>query len=192
MRCLIAAVVLTGFAGHAMAQLKSPDGRYEITYNSAGLYESNVEFKDTKSGKVIHYGSSTSYQMIKYHEVLWSQDSKYVALISRGTRTTTEFEVLRFKDGVVTEVKLPNYGAEIQKHKPSKRGGRYEWVSQLRWEGSKLSFRCVGQWEDGSGDPAVDPDNWYHFEVTIKVNEKSPQKAEMLGVAAVDEAVKIE
>ena len=176
-------------SGMAQAQLKSPDGRYEITYTSAGLYEANVEFKDTKTDKVIHDGSSTSYQMMQYREVLWSKDSKYVALISRGTRTSTHLEILHFNDGAVTEVKLPNYGAEILKQKAASKGGRYEWHSKLRWEKAKLTFRCAGQWNDGSGDPEVNPDNWYHFDVTLELGDKGEPKVVL---KALDEAVRIE
>lgn len=175
-------------SGSVLGQLKSPDGRYEIRYTSAGLYEDNVEIVDTKNDEVIHNGCAALYQELKYREVAWSKDSKHVALISRGTRTTTHFEILHFEDGVVNEVKIPPYMARIIGRKNFKSLGRYHWISKLRWEGSNLTFRCAGQWVDGPGDPAVDPHNWYHYDVTIEPGAKGDPK---VALKALDEAIKI-
>lgn len=193
MRILITAVVLMGFAGNAAAQLKSPDGRYEIIYRVEGEYVSQADFKDTRTGKVIHTELISGYMEKSFREIAWSKDSKYVALMSRGTRTTSDVEVLRFEGEVVKKLDLPDYRLNILGRNKQLVGGRYHWVNQLRWEDSKLTFRCAGQWKDGSGDPAVDPDNWYHFDVTIQLGDKTaPLNGQLIGVVAVDEAVKIE
>ena len=186
MRHLLTIVILLHGIGSAMAQKTSPDARYVIEYFDALPNESNVKFKDAQSGKTLRHGFSSGYEERSFREVSWSPDSRFLALVSRGTKTTSGIEILRFAGDSVTEVKIPDYLLNILGRKHLISGGRHHWVSNVRWEDSHLTFRCWGQWGDGSGDPDIDPDNWYHFDVTLKViHAVSPDRARLTAVSPV-------
>jgi hypothetical protein len=147
--------------------LKSPNGQYEIEYLKSLPHESNVLFKNAKTGKILADAFSNGYDEATYLETAWSPDSRYLAVVERGTRTTAEVSVFVFSGDSVEEVRLPDYRLNLLGRRNLVDGGRYHWVSKLRWEQTTLRFYCTGQWVDGSGDPEIEPDNWYHFDVAL-------------------------
>jgi len=182
---LTIAIFLGGFSS-AIAQKTSPDGRYLIEYFEALPNESNVKFKNAKSGKTLRQGFSSGYEERSFREVSWSPDSRFLALVSRGTKTTSGIEILRFTGDSVTEVMIPDYLLNILGRKNLVSGGGHHWVSNVRWTGSLITFRCWGQWANGPGDPDIEPDNWYHFDVTLEVSHAvSPDRARLTSVSAV-------
>lgn len=108
MRLLQIIVILLYGIGIATGQKTSPDGHYVIEYFDALPDESNVRFKDAKSGKTLFYGFSSSYEERSFREISWSPDSRFLALVSRGTKTASGIEILRFAGDSVTEVKIPD------------------------------------------------------------------------------------
>lgn len=167
MRILFIAVLVIATCGAACGELKSPDEQYEIEYFKALPHESNVRLKNAKTGKVLGYAFSNCYGNSSYLEAAWSSDSAYLAVVQRGTRTTAEVSVFAFSGDSAEKVRLPDYRLNLLGRRNLVDGGRYHWVSKLRWDRSTLTFYCTGQWVDGSGDPQIDPDNWYHFDVSL-------------------------
>jgi hypothetical protein len=167
MKLLTIAILAFATYRAACAELKSPDGQYEIEYFDALPHESNVRFKNAKTGKILSQAFSNGYDESSYLETAWSPDSRYLAVVERGTRTTAEVSVFAFSGDSVEEVRLPDYRLNLLGHRKLVDGGRYHWVSKLRWVNSTLTFYCTGQWVDGSGDPDIEPDNWYHFDIAL-------------------------
>jgi hypothetical protein len=167
MKLLTIAILAIATCRAACGELKSPDGQYEIEYYKALPHESNVRFKNAKTGKILSHAFSNGYEHSSYLETAWSPDSRYLAVVERGTRTTADVSVFSFSGDSVEEVRLPDYRLNLLGHRKLVDGGRYHWVSKLRWDKSTLTFYCTGQWIDGSGDPQIDPDNWYHFDVSL-------------------------
>lgn len=157
--------------GAAFAQLTSPDGQYVIEYVDARPHESNVRLKHAKTGKILKHAFSNGAGESAYLETAWSPDSRYLAVVERGTRTTAELAVFAFAVDSVEELRLPDYRLNLLGRRLRVEGGRSHWVSRLRWNGSVLTFDCKGQWADGPADPEINPDNWYHFEVALALGE---------------------
>ena len=148
-------------------ELVSPNGQYEIEYVEALPHESNVRLKSAKSGKVLSDEFSNGYDNSSYLETAWSPDSRFLAVVERGTRTTATLTVFSFSGDTVEQTRLPDYTLNLLGRRELVSGGRYHWVSKLRWEATTLTFYCTGQWADGSGDPELEPSNWYNFDVSI-------------------------
>lgn len=167
MKLLTIVIFIIATCRAACGELKSPDGQYEIEYFKALPDESNLRLKNAKTGKILGHAFSNGYDHSSYLETAWSHDSRYLAVVERGTRTTAEVSVYAFSADSVEEVRLPDYRLNLLGRRLLVDGGRYHWVSKLRWDGDTLTFYCNGQWIDGSGDPEIDPDNWYHFDVSL-------------------------
>jgi dipeptidyl aminopeptidase/acylaminoacyl peptidase len=170
-------VLLAVAAGSALAQHSSPDGRYVIEYFGTQPHEANVRFKDAETGKILYTGTSSGYESEEYHELKWSSDSRYLAVVARGAKTTSDIELYRFDKDLVQQVPIPDYRLNLLGRRNLVTGGRHHWVSDLRWDTTRITFHCFGQWIDGSGDPAIDPDNWYHFDVSIDLLTAKPTLA---------------
>lgn len=184
MRPLIAIAILVSVVSAGDARIASPDGRYEVEYFEGLPGESNVKFKDARTGQVLRYGFTSGYEEKKFRAVSWSPDSRFLALVSRGTKTTSDIEILRFDGESISEVMIPDYRLNILGRKHLITGGRHHWVSEVQWSSSTVTFRCRGQWVDGSGDPQIDPSNWYHFAVTLEVSHAvSPNRAKLIAVS---------
>lgn len=158
------------------AQMTSPDGKYVVEYFDADAapHESNVKFKSAKSGKILRYEFSSGYEEKTFQEVAWSADSSYLAVVSRGTKTSSYVRVFSFVEGKVEEVKMPN-----PKMGDADWSGRYYFVKHLKWEGATLKYYCYGDKVAGGGDAEFFPDNWYHFDVVLKfekIGDKSSPK----------------
>ena len=150
----------------------SPNGKYFYEYHEALPHESNVRFLNTKTGKQIGLGFSYGYEPESFLETKWSHDSSYLAVIVRGTRTTAHLVVYHFEGDMVTMVDLPDFQLNLLGRRNLIEGGRYQWCKNLRWEDTTLTFHYTGQWKDGPGDPKIDPDNWFYFDVSIRFGGK--------------------
>lgn len=164
---LIVSLVVGCQAG--AVELVSPDGQYQIEYFESLPHEENVKFKNVKTGKVLGYTISYGYSPNYFLETAWSPDSRYLAVISRGTRTTADISVFSFVGGTVEEVSLPDYRLNLLGRKGLVTGGYFHWASNLRWDKNTITFHCNGEWEVGSGDPTVNPENWYDFDVSLRL-----------------------
>jgi hypothetical protein len=171
---------------------KSPDGQYEMEYLKALPHESNVRLKNAKTGKILAQAFSNGYDESSYLETAWSPDSRYLAVVERGTRTTAEVSVFAFSGDSVEVVRLPDYRLNLLGRRKLVDGGRYHWVSKLRWDKSTLTFYCTGQWVDGSGDPEISPDNWYHFDVSLAFGGAGSTPDPRLAAVAVSKPTKPE
>jgi len=147
--------------------MASPDGKYTVEYFEAAAapLESNVKFKNAKSKKVLRYEFSSSHEEKTFQEMAWSPDSKYLAVISRGTKTSSHIRVFSFVDDKVEEVAMPS-----PKLGNEKSSGRYFFVKHLKWKDTKLNYYCFGNKADGAGDSDLVPNNWYHYDVTVQLS----------------------
>lgn len=167
MKLVLIAILAIATYRAPCGELRSPDGQYEIEYFDALPHESNVRLKNAKTGKILSHAFSNGYEESSYLETAWSSDSRYLAVVERRTRTTAEVSVFAFSGDSVENVRLPDYRLNLLGHRKLVDGGRYHWASKLRWDKSMLTFYCNGQWIDASGDPEINPGNWYHFNVSI-------------------------
>src|SRR5690606_7165174 len=109
MKLLTIAVLAIATCTASGGDLKSPDGQYEIEYLKAPPHESNVRLKNAKTGKILGHAFSNGYDHSSYLETAWSHDSRYLAVVERGTRTTADVSVYAFSADSVEEVRLPDY-----------------------------------------------------------------------------------
>ncbi len=164
MKRVIFAIVCVCISHVEAGDLTSPNGQYKIEYDAEALeHESNVELKNAKTGKVLLQTSSYGYYKEKYHEIAWSPDSQYLAVVSRGTRTSIDVEVFRFKDDTVEQITLPS----PKLGDGSWQGGRSYFVKHIKWEATTLKYYCYGDKVYGAGDAESVPDNWYHFDIAL-------------------------
>ena len=190
MKLLTIAVLVIATCTAFGGDLKSPDGQYEIEYLKALPHESNVRLKNAKTGKILAQAFSNGYDESSYLETAWSPDSRYLAVVERGTRTTADVSVFAFSGDSVEVMRLPDYRLNLLGHRKLVDGGRYHWVSKLRWEKTTLTFYCTGQWVDGSGDPEIAPDNWYHFDVSLAFGGAGSTPDPRLAAVAVSKPTK--
>lgn len=161
MKTIILAITLSSLCQLGADNLTSPNGQYRIVYTSG---DANVELQNAKTGKVLAQTIFYGYQPEKYHEIAWSPDSRYLAVISRGTRTSSQVEVFSFIGDAAEEVTMPC----PKLGNGDWPGGRSQFVKHLKWEGTTLNYYCYGDKVDGAGDPELVPENWYHFDVSMK------------------------
>lgn len=167
-------------------EFSSPNGKYNIKYHEAELYTTNVSFENSATGKALYQTISNTYAKGKFDDIAWSPDSRYLAVARRGTKTTSDIFIYEFAGDIVKEIKVPDYALNILGRRELVRGGRHHRVSDIKWKDTTVTFHCTGQWEDGSGDPAVEPDNWYHFDVSIHLG--GPGNAAQPRLVAVNES----
>lgn len=187
MKILTIVAFLFAICCAAGEELKSPDGQYEIEYDSSDPGKSGVRFKNAKTGKVLRDSFVNIPNHTFFHEIAWSQDSRYLAVIEGKTESMMEVAVFAFSPDSVEEVRLPDYRLNLLGRRLLVEGGRYHSVGELRWDERFLIFRCKGQWSDGPSDPNIDRDNWYHFEVSLAfVGRVGPAVPRLAAVAALE------
>jgi len=175
-------ISLTALCRMEATELTSPNGQYKIEYEVEPLeHETNVELKNAKTGKVIKQTISYGYYIEEYHEIAWSPDSRYLAVISRGTRTSSQVEVFSFIGDTVEEVTMPS----PKLSDGTWTGGRNQFVKHLKWEGTTLKYYCFGDKFDGAGNLDLVPEDWYHFDIAMRFGGTGEDAApKVISVAA--------
>lgn len=145
--------------------VKSPDGACSTFIKEGELGDRRLEIK--RGGKSIFqtqsgYGGFTAMS--------WSPDSKYLAVVEHGVKTMMNVSVFFIEGDKVSVIALPDFRLNILGRYDQIKGGRYQFDNRLRWkEGGEIHFMTSGSLREGVSNPSDDPDNWYHFEVGIKL-----------------------
>src|SRR5207249_9740447 len=107
-------------------------------------------------------------------KVAWSADSRFVAILSQGTKTTYDASVYHVADHRLEQVSLPEYGRLLFERLGIPRGGRYFLLEQASWRDHHLDLRGRGNVSDSASNPTDFPDDWYDCTVVFQV--ESPTK----------------
>ncbi len=167
MKFLILAITLSTLCQAEVDKLTSPNGQYKIEYIDALPHETNVELKNAKTGKVLDSAISYGYDPENYREIAWSPNSRYLAVITRGTRTSIQVQVFSFVDDKVDEITMPIYRVGDGSWK----GGRSSFNKHIKWDGTTLTFYCYGDKFEGAGNLDLIPEDWYHYDITMRFGE---------------------
>ena len=108
-----------------------------------------------------------------FKEVVWSSDSRYLAVVDHGIKTMMLLDVYELSNGKVSKLDLPDYRLNILGRSDQFEGGRYWFDKGLRWKGTVLTFETSGSLKDGVSNPNDDPDNWYKYSVSISFGGKN-------------------
>jgi hypothetical protein len=195
MRALHSITLLLGLSTQLLAEEKlfegglSPDktiGVYMVSANRAdiGTYDyPSIEIRREKDHKVMGQLSCDSY--LQHFEsasedakMVWAPNSRFFALLSRGTKTSRDVEV--YCVATNTLLTLPDYARAIRQRIPSASQGRYFFAKSLAWRGHDLNVRISGNTHDSASNPADFPDDWYDCTIVIRV--ESPTKVHLRDV----------
>ena len=142
--------------------VNSPDGNY-TTQNKTGEFNSKLlEIK--KNNKVIYtifsgYGG--------FEEIVWSPNSRYLAIVNHGIKTMMTVEVYEVRDNKASKLDLPEYRLNILGRAGLFEGGRYWFDKSLSWKKNVLTFETTGSLKDGASNPQDHPENWYKYKLSI-------------------------
>lgn len=141
----------------------SPDGRYTVSLLKDEHNETHLKIMQ---GDKLLLSTGSGYG--GFTEVSWSADSKYLAVVERGTQTTMNLAVYYFDDKGVKLIDLPDFRLNILGRFQKIEGGRYQFDENLSWKkGPALQLVARGSLVDGASNPQDQPDNWYRFDVMI-------------------------
>jgi hypothetical protein len=149
----------------ADSSFTSPNGHYSVTIVEDEFRVRNLTImQDNKR----LFGTSSGYG--GYTAVSWSLDSKYLAVVEHGTKTTMTLAVYLVGADKIKAITLPDYRMNILGRHHKVDGGRYWFDEALRWDkGNALEFVTRGSLVDGASNAQDDPANWYCFHVRIEV-----------------------
>lgn len=165
MRFLIPAILMliTPLMALAESSFPSPDGTYDVKIEED---EFRVRNLTVVRGDKQLFSTSSGYG--GYTAVSWSPDSRYLAVVEHGTKTTMNLAVYRLDADSVRSVTLPDFRLNILGRFNKIEGGRYQFDEALSWKkGPALQFVALGSLVDGASNPDDHPDNWYRFKVMI-------------------------
>jgi len=167
MKLIALVLFLLASLGHADDAGDSPNGKYEVIYTSKMLYEDNVTIREKSGGKVIYRTIASTYEPNRFDELIWSADSTLLAVISGGTKTTSEVRIIRFDNDTAEELKLPDYQQNIYGRHKRLKGGRYSFAKHLKWNKNVLSFESEGSWTESVSNPSDFPEDWYAYSIKL-------------------------
>jgi hypothetical protein len=132
-------------------------------------------FRFVPSGKIIgewFVGSWANYRGAVNPintEVIWTPDSRYAAIKSRGTKRSTEVDIFRVSAKGISQIKIEDYVPAILKGLGNAAINRYILERPIRWDSpTELVI-------DVTGDCVIGPRNetgiWrsFHYEVCVTV-----------------------
>ncbi|MBN8420095.1 MAG: hypothetical protein J0L73_14350 [Verrucomicrobia bacterium] len=167
---------------------KSPDGKY-FTRIQPPVEPGTVismEVCKVKDGAVVGRTAAGGYAPFPLvadevnTAVLWSPDSKHLALMTRGTKRTWELSLFQITDTGMAEIILPDATERALQVVKSTATNRSLHQRPLRWaDNCTLTVRA-------SGD-AVNPDGssiplWYEVDVTYDIVQKKVSASKLIEV----------
>jgi hypothetical protein len=132
-----------------------------VTTNDINITFLEISYKNKS---IFKYGSGYA----GFGEVLWSPNSRYLAVVEHGIKTMMILKVFEVSDNQVSEVLLPDYRLNILGRFQQFEGGRYWFDEDLIWKDLTLTFSTRGSLKEGLSDPENDPGNWYKFLVSLE------------------------
>ena len=119
-----------------------------------------------------------AYERIK---VAWSPDSRFLAVLSRGTKTTYEVAVYHAVADSVVLVSLPDYRRLLFARLGIATGGRHLLLSEPAWLDHTLRVHVSGNISDTASNPTDFPDDWYECTIVFRVEPaKKPSVQEII------------
>ncbi|MCX8494899.1 MAG: hypothetical protein ORN51_01790 [Akkermansiaceae bacterium] len=110
--------------------------------------------------------------------VLWSPDSRHLALMTRGTKRSTSLRLYRVESTGLTEVPLPSSTDRAFELLKAKESYRCVFQRPLKWSGNDtLVVRASGDVENPAGTKIP---IWYEVDVTFNIQEKRITNAKII------------
>ena len=158
--------------------VESPNGNYS-TQTKTG--EFNTRLLEIKKGDEVIHTLFSGYG--GFQEVVWSADSRYLAVVDHGIKTMMVLDVYEVIEGKVLKIDLPEYRLNILGRSGLFEGGRYWFDKSLKWKKNVLIFETSGSLQDGASNPGDHPENWYRYEVSIRfAGENEGSHPRLVGV----------
>lgn len=148
----------------AESNFPSPDGSYNVKITANEFRGTDLSV--TRGDKQL-FTTASGYGV--YTAVSWSPDSRYLAVVERGTKTTMTLAAYLIQPHEVKPISLPDYRLNIFGRYHRVDGGRYRVDEGLKWgKGGMLEFLTRGSLVDGASNPEDHSDNWFCFRVGIE------------------------
>jgi len=169
-----------------LANGRSPDGSLSVRVRpptDAGALPSlevisvttNTVIGSTHTGGYAHYPSVAEDTSTA---VLWSPDSKHLALMTRGTKRSTELRLYRVAASGLTEIPLPSPTDRAFQLLKATESYRCVFQRPQKWiDNRTLTVRASGDIKDPAG--GVVP-VWYEVDVTINIQDKKITVAKVI------------
>jgi hypothetical protein len=165
-----------------LPQGKSPDGAWllRIKKEPKSGEASLLELVTVATGKVagtLPVGGypATAQAEVDNAVVLWSPDSKKCALMTRGTKRTTELQVFQVGPAGLLEIELPSSTDAAFQLLGAREGYRSERQLPVRWlDADSLLVKASGDVVKETGDKVP---IYYEADVQYKVSERKIVKA---------------
>ena len=165
---------------------RSPDGSFSVRVRpptDAGAIPSlevisvttNTVIGTTHTGGYAHYPSVAEDASTA---VLWSPDSKHLALMTRGTKRSTELRLYRVEASGLTEITLPSPTDRAFQLLKATVSYRCTFQRPKMWiDNETLTVRASGDIKNpsGSGVPI-----WYEVDITFNIHDKKITDAKVI------------
>ncbi len=185
---VIAALLSSAWAREPidLANSHSPNGTFSIRITPsedpdvlATLEVVNVATKElvgsTDTGGYAHFPAVAENASTA---VLWSPDSKHLAVMTRGTKRSTSLRLFEVAFTGLTEIPLPSSTARAFELLKAKESYRCVFQRPLEWSNdTTLVVRASGDIEDLTGTKIP---IWYEVDVTFNIQEKKITSAKII------------
>jgi hypothetical protein len=108
----------------------SPDGKFAFLIGH-GEYQQTIDLIDEKTEKVLQHIADDDMSSVSY-KVLWAQDSKRFALMTRAGHPNQDVTVYFLKGDKFQEIKIPELTVEIPKK--IRAGKQHPHVATNNWQ----------------------------------------------------------
>lgn len=166
-----------------LANGHSPDGRYSVRIKPPAdpLALADLEVVNVATKEVVGSTDTGGYADFpavaeeKSTAVLWSPDSKHLALMTRGTKRSTSLRVYQVAFTGLTEITLPSATDRAFELLKAKESYRCVFQRALKWsDDDTLVVRASGDIESPTGDKIP---VWYEVDVTFNIRRsESPTR----------------
>ena len=187
---IFAVLVLQSSVGAAeqldLSKGRSPDGNYTVRIrqpqDAAAMptlevvsVTSNRVIGSTDTGSYAHYPSVAEDTSTS---VLWSPDSRHLALMTRGTKRSTELRLYRVAASGLTEIPLPSPTDRAFQLLKATESYRCVFQRPQKWiDNETLTVHASGDIKNPAGDGFP---IWYEVDVTFNIRDKKITDAKVI------------
>jgi hypothetical protein len=169
-----------------LANGHSPNGSFSVRIKSSEDPEilASLEVVEEATSRVVGSTDTGGYAHFPAvaedtsTAVLWSPDSKHLALMTRGTKRSTSLRLYRVASTGLTEIPLPSSTDRAFELLKAKESYRCVFQRPLKWsDNDTLVVRASGDIENSTGTKIP---IWYEVDVTFNIQEKRITNAKII------------
>ena len=169
-----------------LANGRSPNGSLSVRVSPSADPDAlaSLEVVNTATNEVLgstDTGGYAHFPAVAEHAstaVLWSPDSKHLALMTRGTKRSTSLRLYQVTSTGLTEIPLPSPPDRAFELLKAKESYRCVFQRPLRWsDNDTLVVRANGDIENPAGTKIP---IWYEVDVTFNIQEKKITNAQVI------------